>query len=187
MFTPELKAIRYRLSKRFATADYLRASVAVLQVAMETSDERRKRRLASLCEQHGGVRAVAELSGVAWATLDQILKGTLLPAKGDGTRSPRALGDANARAIEDAMDLGRGWFDWPFDAVDFKSYDALNDTQRGYVQAHMVAAIKECSAKQAKPKHALRAVDTNADAPTVGQHHSMSKPVAKKSARKRSA
>lgn len=153
---------------------------------METSDERRKRRLASLCEQYGGVRAVADLSGVAWATLDQILKGTLLPAKGDGSRSPRALGDANARAIEDAMKLGRGWFDWPFDTVDFKSYDALNDTERGYVQARMVAAIEECAAK--KPtKRVLRAVDTAGGASSVGQHSFISKPVAKKPTKKNSA
>jgi hypothetical protein len=131
-------------------ADYLRSSVAVLQGRMETSDERRKRRLGQLCQQYGGVRSVAQESGVAWATLDQILKGTLLPAKEDGTRSPRALGDANARAIEDALKLGRGWFDWPFDNVDFKAYASLSEVEKGYVQARMVAAIEECAAKHAK-------------------------------------
>jgi hypothetical protein len=143
-------------------ADYLRRLVVVLQAGMETSDERRKRRLARLCEQYGGVREVAELSGVAWATLDQILKGTLLPAKGDGTRSPRALGDANARAIEDALLLGRGWFDWPFDSVDFRAYAALSEVEKGYVQARMVAAIEECAAKHAK--RVLRKMGANKDA-----------------------
>lgn len=44
-------------------------------------------------------------------SLDQILKGVLLPAKSDGSRSPRKLGDAAAHKIEDAYKLGRGWFD----------------------------------------------------------------------------
>jgi hypothetical protein len=120
---------------------------------METSDERRKRRLARLCEQYGGVRAVAERSGVAWATLDQILKGTLLPVKkGDGTRSPRSLGDANARAIEDAMQLGRGWFDWPFDGVDFKAYAGLTEAEKAGVQGHMIAAIEGRAEKALTPE-----------------------------------
>jgi hypothetical protein len=130
------------MSKRIAMPDYLRPLVAVIQGRMETNDERRRRKLSALCERHGGVRALAELTGVAWATLDQILKGTLLPKKDDGTRSPRALGDANARAIEEALDLGRGWFDWPFDSVDFKAYAALSDTEKGFVQANMAAAME---------------------------------------------
>lgn len=79
--------------------------------SMETNAERRRRKLIELCKKHGGYTAVAEKAGVTPATLDQVIKGVLLPAKQDGTRSPRALGNANAHAIEDAYDLGRGWFD----------------------------------------------------------------------------
>lgn len=79
---------------------------------METANERRKRKLDWLCKKHG-LAVVAEKSGLADAYLDQILKGALLPKKADGTRSARSLGDSAARAIEDAMHLGEGWFDAP--------------------------------------------------------------------------
>jgi hypothetical protein len=79
--------------------------------SMETNAERRRRKLIELCKKHGGYTAVAEKAGVTPATLDQVIKGVLLPAKQDGSRSPRALGNANAHAIEDAFGLGRGWFD----------------------------------------------------------------------------
>lgn len=80
--------------------------------AMETSSERRRKKLTQLCEQRG-LKAVAERSGVSAAALDQIIKGVLLPPKKDGSRSPRSLGDEAARKIEDAEGLGRGWFDEP--------------------------------------------------------------------------
>jgi len=150
LLTPPFKAIRYGLSKRIAIAGYVGRAASVLKVRMETNDETRKRRLRVLCDMHGGVRQVAQQSGIAWATLDQILKGTLLPAKADGTRSPRSLGDANARAIEEAFKLGRGWFDWPFDAVDFRAYESLDELERGAVQGAMNAAIKDIAERKAK-------------------------------------
>lgn len=81
---------------------------------METRAERRLRKLRALCEQHqqrGGVVFVAETAGLNANTLDQVLKGALLPAKADGTRTARTVGDKAATAIEDAFKLGRGWFD----------------------------------------------------------------------------
>jgi SOS-response transcriptional repressor LexA len=81
---------------------------------METRAQRRLRKLNELCTRHrerGGVAFVAELAGLSANTLDQVLKGALLPPKMDGTRSPRTLGDNAASAIEDAFELGRGWFD----------------------------------------------------------------------------
>jgi hypothetical protein len=110
---------------------------------METNDETRLRRLRALCVEHGGVKAVAEAAGLKWPNLDQVLKGTLLPERADGVRRPKSLGDESARAIEKAYDLGHGWFDWPFDAVDFKAYAKLNPIDQGYVQARMMAAIEE--------------------------------------------
>lgn len=79
---------------------------------METSSDRRRRRLAGLVALHG-LAAVAQRSHLRREALDQVLKGTLLPPKADGSRSPRALGNASARAIEDAFGLGVGWFDAP--------------------------------------------------------------------------
>ncbi|MBA3590362.1 hypothetical protein [Methylibium sp.] len=77
---------------------------------METGDQRRKRKLADLCAEHG-LAEVASKAGASIAYLDQILKGRLLPAKKDGSRSPRSLGDAVARTIEERFGLGLGWFD----------------------------------------------------------------------------
>lgn len=77
---------------------------------METNAERRRRKLTDLCKVRGlkDVAARAELNP---DSLAQIIKGVLLPAKKDGTRSPRNLGDDAARKIEDAEGLGLGWFD----------------------------------------------------------------------------
>lgn len=82
---------------------------------METNADRRRRKLAQLCEERG-LRGVAERAELNHQSLDQIIKGVLLPPKLDGSRSPRKLGDDAARRIEEAEGLGRGWFDLP-DAV----------------------------------------------------------------------
>ena len=78
---------------------------------METINERRLKKLLALAESKGGLSRVAEKAGLNPATLQQIAKGTLLPAKSDGTRSKRSLGDAAVAKLEDAWELGRGWFD----------------------------------------------------------------------------
>lgn len=78
---------------------------------METASDRRKRKLRELSALVGGVRVIAERASVNEASLDQVIKGVLLPPKKDGSRSPRSLGDSTAHAIEDAFELGRGWFD----------------------------------------------------------------------------
>lgn len=77
---------------------------------METISERRLRKLKALVDTRG-LSAIADAAGLSAAALDQVLKGTLMKAKRDGTRSAKSLGDASARKIEDALDLGRGWFD----------------------------------------------------------------------------
>lgn len=103
---------------------------------METANERRKRKLAELVVRHG-LDAIASKADVSKASLDQILKGTLLPRKQDGTRSPRSLGDAAAAAIETALELGAGWFDatddiaFDADTIEFaKLYQRLNIQER---------------------------------------------------------
>ena len=79
---------------------------------METKDARRRRKLMVLIEAtEGGRDAVAVRSGLNPGYLKQIITRALLPPKRDGTRSPRALGDPAAESIEDAFQLGRGWFD----------------------------------------------------------------------------
>jgi len=77
---------------------------------METSTERRRRKLTELCVERG-MDKVAERAGLNPIYLDQIIKGVLLPLKKDGSRSMRSLGDDAAQKIEAAEELGRGWFD----------------------------------------------------------------------------
>lgn len=126
---------------------------------MDTNDEIRLQRLRQLCrETEGGVRAVAAQARVKnWQTLDQIIKRVALPEKKDGTASSRNLGTWLARQIEERLDLGEGWFDWPFEGVDFKQWKALNEAQRAYVQGRLIEAI------QAAPKvvRSGDALDTN--------------------------
>ncbi|MCO5338275.1 S24 family peptidase [Delftia tsuruhatensis] len=79
---------------------------------METGSERRKRKLKMLADAvPGGIKAVADRAGMNYQTLTQVLAGTLLPPKKDGSQSPRSLGDKAAERIEDEWRLRRGWFD----------------------------------------------------------------------------
>lgn len=77
---------------------------------METASERRRRKLVALCDEHD-VSVVAERAKLNPDTLMQVIKGVLLPARRDGKRSARSLGNDAAKKIEDAFGLGRGWFD----------------------------------------------------------------------------
>jgi len=77
---------------------------------METNAERRRRKLTALCKQRG-LDTIAENAQVSPDALDQVIKGTLLPVKKDGTRNMKGLGDENARAIEKGEGLPVGWFD----------------------------------------------------------------------------
>lgn len=114
---------------------------------METKAERRLRKLKVLCAEHGGHTAIADKADVSEQYLDQILKGVLLPPKADGSRSPRTLGDAVARKIENKLNLGEGWFDtdehWPLPYVDQARYERLKPEDQLYVQAKVMAAIEE--------------------------------------------
>lgn len=107
---------------------------------METSDERRKRKLKWLCASEGrSIESVAEVADVSPEAIDQIIKGTLLPKKKDGTQSARNLGDPVARKIELALNLGRGWFDaddlaWPFPKIERKRFEDLEPDQRIEIQ-----------------------------------------------------
>jgi len=78
---------------------------------METCSERRKRKLLELAQEKGGLKVLAADCGLSYGSLDQIVKGVPLPAKADGSRKERSLGDDAARSIEARYNLGRGWFD----------------------------------------------------------------------------
>ncbi|WP_336695660.1 S24 family peptidase [Delftia acidovorans] len=79
---------------------------------MESRSERRKRKLQLLCDAApGGIKAVADAAQMNYQSLQQILAGTLLPPKKDGSRTPKSLGDKAAEALEDELGLGKGWFD----------------------------------------------------------------------------
>jgi hypothetical protein len=156
-------AIRYAVGKRIAMgrAKKCRQVIAsvLLETAMFTKDEIRRRRLEELCQREGGPQAVADKAKLAGAnlsgpTLDQIIKGSLLPAKADGSRSPRALGDALARKIEEVFDLGEGWLDWPFSNVDFKRFIALNPYQRAYFEGQMITFLDQAEKFKGVPAEA---------------------------------
>ena len=126
---------------------------------METTAERRKRKLADLAQRfaaQGGLTHLAIQADVNPAYLDQISKGVLLKPKKDGTRSPRQVGDELARKLEDAFKLGTGWFDAPdgpatlapdalalaqaFDALPSDSPQALAMRQQIYWAIHGLIA-----------------------------------------------
>ena len=93
---------------------------------METNAERRRRKLVILSTQKGGLANIAARADLNPDTLEQVVKGTLLPPKkGSGERSPRSLGDSAARAIEAALDLERGWFDNDCETVDMTGPELL--------------------------------------------------------------
>ena len=77
---------------------------------METNAERRRMKLETFCNERG-LKAVAEAAGLNWQYIDQAIKKTLLPAKKNGTRGHRKMSDEAFEKIEDAFNLGRGWFD----------------------------------------------------------------------------
>lgn len=77
---------------------------------METNAERRRKKLETFCNERG-LKAVADAAGLNWQYIDQAIKKTLLPAKKDGTRGYRKMSDEAFEKIEDAFELGRGWFD----------------------------------------------------------------------------
>ena len=88
---------------------------------MENISDRRRRKLEALAQRFsakGGLAHIAATADVSQASLEQIIKGVLLPPKADGTRSPRSLGNSTARQIEAALKLGDGWFDAPDSAAE---------------------------------------------------------------------
>lgn len=109
---------------------------------METNDERRLRKLVAICQQHGRL-VVADRAEVNEQTLYQIIERKM----GSRMKNPKQLGDDIARKIEAAFDLGRGWFDWPFDAVDHRRYYALNPIDQATVQGELRHAIKDCESR----------------------------------------
>ena len=92
---------------------------------METKATRRLRKLQEIADKHGA-DTVAVRAGLSPAYLRQIIKGTKLPAKKDGTREPRMLGDAAARSIESAYGLPVGWFDTDGDVATTLPDDAMS-------------------------------------------------------------
>lgn len=111
-----------------------------------TNDEVRRRRLVQLSGLiAGGLVAIAEKAQVSAQNLDHVIKRR----RQSGTRRASEdkplvqLGDKIARRIEAAYGLGEGWFDWPFERVDFASYAALDADQRLIVQGRMIAAIEQ--------------------------------------------
>ena len=112
---------------------------------METTDDRRKRKLQALCNEYG-LKPFAKKVGMSSGAIDQILKGVI------GTKMvrPKSRSTESACRIEDKLGLGRGWFDWPFDGVDHRRYYALSDLDQAIVQGELKHAIKDCEARYGK-------------------------------------
>lgn len=116
---------------------YALAEIGLIEtLSMETAAERRRRKLVGLCNEHG-LATVASKADLNPQALDQVIKGTLQKPKADGTRSPKNLGDKAARAIEEAFELGRGWFDAP-DAVAATKFADLSP-----YEATLIGAIRD--------------------------------------------
>ena len=98
---------------------------------MEAGWERRRRKLERLVSLYGKT-SIAAQAGLNSAFLDQVLKEVLLPAKADGTRSPRKLGDQAARRIEAALALPRNWLDAEDDLALQPVSDAAMELARRY-------------------------------------------------------
>lgn len=142
-----------RIARYFYVGQYgLEPSELLNLEPMESKDERRKRRLQQLAREKGGIRKIAEDAGVRWETLDQIIKSVELPEKKDGTRSARSVGDKLAETIEDAYDLGRGWFDWPFEFVDHKAFWGLSEPQRVIAQERFRQEIEKLGGPPPPPE-----------------------------------
>lgn len=117
---------------------------------METAAERRRRKLTELCDKHGRA-AIAAAAGMSSVYLEQIIKGVLLPAKADGTRTPRSLGDKAARGIEAAFQLGEGWFDQPDEgmplseqAISFAiAFEKMTPKERARLERLMYVAMED--------------------------------------------
>ena len=156
------QAIRYVSAQSF-TPDTLR---------METNAERRRRKLKALGLSRGGLVAVAERAGLSPESLEQVVKGTLLPPKkGSGERTPRSLGDSAARAIEAAHDLERGWFDNDSETEDMTAaellllgYFRMLDPQ---LQAAVVETVRETAEKRAALQEALASALKPTTAPSL--------------------
>lgn len=127
---------------------------------METNAERRRRKLRTLVTKHGGYPALGALVGLSAESLEQVVKGTLLPPKkGGGERTPRGIGDSAARAIEGALNLERGWFDNDPEAVDMTAPELL---LLGYfrllddkMQALVIENVREAAERRAALSESL--------------------------------
>ncbi len=151
-------AIRYRFRKGAEANRFVKMGARECEMLeapdMETAGDRRRRKLALLCDMHGR-DTVAELSGTNTFALEQVLKRVLLPPKKDGTRSPRHLGDKAARAIEYAFRLGEGWFDAPDDVEAFspealtlaRAYEKMTPSERSRLGHLLAAALVDIDLK----------------------------------------
>lgn len=135
------------ICKRFARCIPSYVFGGVIERAMDTNDEVRRRRLSRLiAKTEGGLKGVAQRAGLSAQALGQLLKITHLPKKKTSDeQSRKCMGNPAARALERAYELLEGWMDWPLEAVDYEVYQALSDFNKATAQARFMQAIKELS------------------------------------------
>lgn len=136
--------------KRFANGMLYASASDLLERGMETNEARRRRRLELLIKRGKSLEEIAEAAGMSAAYLDQIIKGTKLPAKKDGTRSVRNLADDAARRIEAGLELGIGWLDWPLELIEPSAYYSLSEFERGAFEIKFRDALNASMAPSQK-------------------------------------
>lgn len=107
---------------------------------MKTVEEIRRARLKELVQHVGGLASLNRLTGKQDrdSTYSQLVNASV----GSKTQKPKEMGSALARAIEEHLNLPRGWMDnedsastaWPFPSINRSSWDALSDAQRKAIE-----------------------------------------------------
>jgi AraC-like DNA-binding protein len=141
----------------------MRTSGLLENARMKTNAERRRDKLAQLIREHG-LGELASAAGCSPDYLTQIIKGYKASfIKGDGSSSERGLGDKAARAIEDALELGRGWFDndeeqmlTPQEQEVMGVFRQLHPATQRVLHERMVEARDRQRAEEERIRHALR-------------------------------
>ncbi len=121
---------------------------------MNTVEETRRLRLASLVEQHGGMANLCEKLGYArneTAALTRIVNGNVRHERGG---KPYNMGSPMARDIEAKLGLEKGWMDTPASFAEMHPDGSI---------AHVMHVME--SMPEWKRDQAMKIVDTLAERP----------------------
>jgi hypothetical protein len=124
---------------------------------MRTVDEIRRARLLELKAQFGSWAAINK--ALDRTPNDSTLSQVANQSTGSKTDKPKTMGSPQARAIEEALKLERGWMDndpaasappWPFSQVTPERYALLDQATRDNLEAMVIGAILKQESDQAR-------------------------------------